>query len=501
MSDTTETTALVDTPEASVTPETGDTPKKKLAQTVDIRDVGPCKKHIKVTVERGDIDRHFEDKFKGLMEKSWIPGFRPGKAPKQMVVKHHRKEVSDQVKGELLLASLEQLAEDFDVAPLSPPNLNPASILIPDEGPFIYEFEVEVRPQFDLPEYKGLKLQRPVRVFADAEVVEEESRILARHGQLVPKDGAAEKGDYLIVDMVTTYQGEKVGDAKEVTFRIDDAVTFRDGVAQKFGEQTIGAKAGDKRSVDIAMTDAVAVDQLKGRTVQAELEVKDVKKMRLPELTNEFLADTFQVKSLDQFRETVRLSMDRRLEYAQRQSAREQVLAKITASSDWALPQDLLQRQARRALGRRAMEMREAGISEEEIQSRLRMLQRDVLASTASSLKEHFVLQKIAENEKLEINEDEINAEIERIADQYGEPARRIRAQFERDDLLETLAAQLIERKALNHILEHATYDDVAMNQEEGMTTSQTQAVAGAIKDPTAAPAEEKPAEEAQPAS
>ncbi len=500
MSDTTDLD-ITYIPANAETPVTGDAPKTKLAQTVDIQDVGPCKKHIKVTVERGDIDRHFEDKFKGLMDKSWIPGFRPGKAPKKMVVKHHRKEVNDQVKGEILLASLEQLAEDFDVAPLSPPNLNPSSIIIPEDGPFVYEFEVEVRPQFDLPEYKGLSLQRPMRTFSDEEVVEEESRILARHGQLVPKDGAAEKGDYLIVDMVTNFKNEKVGEASEVTFRIDDALTFRDGVAQRFAEQTVGAKAGDQRTVDITMTDAVAVGGLKGQTVQAVLQVKDVKKLRLPELSSEFLAETFQVKSIDQFRETVRLSMDRRLEYTQRQSAREQVLAKITASSDWDLPQDLLMRQARRALGRRAMEMREAGISEDEIQSRLRMLQRDVLSSTASSLKEHFVLQKIAENEKLEINEDEINDEIERIADQYGEPARRIRAQFERDDLLETLAAQLIERKALNLILENATYEDVQLGKDGGMTTSQTQAVAGEIKDPTAAPAEEKASDEEQPAS
>ena len=468
--------------------------KQKLTQQVEIRDVGPCKKHIKVSVDRADIDRQLEGKYKELVGDAWVPGFRPGKAPRQIVVRKFKKEVTDQVKAELLLASLEQLAEDHDVAPLSPPNLNPGRLEIPEKGPFVYEFEVEVRPEFELPSYKGLKLKRPVKEFKDDDVAQEEQKILARYGQLVPKDGAAEKGDYLIADMVTNFQGNKLGEAKEITLRVDDTVTFKDGVVPKFAEQTVGAKAGDTRTIDISMTDVVAMEQLKGQTVQATLTIKDVKKMRLPEINEEFL-ERFGVKNEDQLKEQIRLVLDRRLEYTQRQSAREQVLSQIAASQGWQLPQDLLQRQARKTLARRVMEMREAGMAEEEIQARQRLLQRDVLANTELALKEHFVLQKIAETEKLEVDDDEINLEIERIADQYGESPRRVRAQFEKEDLLETLAAQLIERKALNLILESATYEDVPLEAEAGLSSTEAQAVEGEVKDPTAAPPEETPAE------
>src|SRR5207247_7553807 len=179
-------------------------------------------------------------------------------------------------------------------------------------------------------------------------------------------------------------------------------------------------------------------------------------------------------------------------------------LSLITASATWELPQDLLQRQARKTLARRVMEMRESGIGEDEIKARQRLLERDVLSSTASALKEHFVLQKIAENEKIELDQGEINEEIDRIAEQYGETPRRIRAQFEREDLLETLAAQLIERKALDLILSSAEYEDTPMAKEGGLASVEQQAVEGEMKDPTEAPPpekaeEEKPAEEAKP--
>lgn len=481
--------------EGSVTEADGEKKPEKLNQDVLITDVGPCRKHIKVSVDRANIDKRVDEKYAELVGDSWIPGFRPGKAPRQIVVRKFKKEVHDQIKGQVLLESLEQLAEDHDIAPISPPNLNPGKIEIPDSGPFVYEFEVEVRPQFDLPNYRGLKLKRPVKKFTDDDVVQEEQKVLARYGSLVPKSGPAAKGDYIIVDMTTEFQGKQIGQAKEITLRVDDTLAFRDGVANKFGEQTIGAQAGDKRVIEITMTEAVATEALKGQTVQATLEVQDVKSLRLPELTHEFLHN-FDVHSPEQFREKVRTLLDRRLEYSQRQSAREQVLAHIAASASWELPHDMLMRQARKAMSRRVLEMRDAGMTEEEIKGRQRLLERDVLQSTALALKEHFVLQKIAEVEKIEVDDDEIDLEIERIADQAGESPRKVRAQMEREDLLETLAAQLIERKALDLILDSAEYEEVPLEPEKSVGAAEAQAVEGELKDPTAAPPEEKKEDE-----
>jgi trigger factor len=153
-----------------------------------------------------------------------------------------------------------------------------------------------------------------------------------------------------------------------------------------------------------------------------------------------------------------------------------------------------LQRQARKHLARKVMEMQEAGMSEEEIRGRQRLLQQDVLRSTELALKEHFVLQKIAETEKIEVDEDDINDEIDRLADQEGESPRKVRARLEKEDLLETLAAQIIERKALNLILESAEYEDVPVGQvPAAVTTVEAQAVPGEMVDPTAAPPSTEP--------
>src|SRR3954469_18500587 len=175
----------------------------KLKQTVEITDVGPCKKHVKITVERDAIDERFEEKFDELLKDGTaaVPGFRPGKAPRKYIVRKFRSSVTEDVRREVLMASLQQLAEDSNISPLAPPELAPEDLVLPEEGPFIYEFDVEVRPEFDLPDYKGLKLKRPVRTFSDADVEKEEKRILARYGRVIPKEGGAvELGDYIITD-------------------------------------------------------------------------------------------------------------------------------------------------------------------------------------------------------------------------------------------------------------------------------------------------------------
>ena len=144
------------------------------------------------------------------------------------------------------------------------------------------------------------------------------------------------------------------------------------------------------------------------------------------------------------------------------------------------------------------MEMRGDGLPDQQIAQQLRLMEQDLLKSTEMSLKEYFVLQKIAEVEKIDVDEDDLNDEIVRIADQSGESPRRVRARLEKEDMMEALMADMIERKALDLILDSAEYEDVPLDQAEQtsgeMATVEAQAVPGEMLDPAAAPSESAPA-------
>ncbi|MDB5308330.1 MAG: tig [Gemmataceae bacterium] len=481
--------------QATAVADQGGTEEGKLVQTVEIKDAGPCKKHIKVTVDRKQIDERFDEKFTELVfsDQPQVRGFRPGKAPRKIIEKQYYTSVAEEIKTQVLMASLEQLAEQQSISPLSPPDLDPNVITIPKEGPFVYEFDIEVRPEFDLPEYKGLRLRRPVQTFTDADVAKERKRLLEPYGQLAPKDGdppTVELDDYVTADVVIRYGDRELNRLSEVRFRIEKQLALSDGVAADFGAKMSGAKPGDERTVDITLSQELTTEALRGRAVQATFTVKDVKTVRQPELTRDLLEGMFGVSTPEAFDELVRALLNRRLEYTQRQEARKQVLDQLAVAADWELPQDMLRRQARKTLARRVMEMKNSGMSDDQIRGRQRLLEQDVLTSTAAALKEHFVLQKIAELEKIEIEDRDIDDEVDRLAAQAGESPRKVRARLEKEDLMEALATDLLERKALDLVLDKAAFEDYEVKPEDH---------AGEVATVTAqaAPGEEsKPAEE-----
>lgn len=493
MTDETRTEPDAQTPEAPESTAVATPPEeqgpKKLRQQVDIKDTGPCKKHIKVSVERDDINERMNDHFSKLVKESNVPGFRPGKTPRKLIEARFHKDVANQVKGEVLLASLEQLGEDFDVAPLAPPQIDPDAIEIPKDGNLVYEFDVEVRPQFDLPEYRKLKIKRPTKTYTAQDVSEARRRFLTQYGQVAPKDNAtAELGDILVADMTIRHGERVIGNAQETQLRVEKTLAFKDGIVKRFHDAVKGVKPGETRVVDIELG-SNAAGGLGGLTVKGTIEVKDVKTIRLPELTPEFVEQAFGLTSPDQLDEMIKAALERNLEFEQRRQARLQVLNHIAAASTWDLPQDLLERQYRRAQSRRIMEMKGDGLPDAEIAKRIRLMEQDIYTSTALALKEHFVLQKIAEQEDIEVDEKDMEDEIERIADQTGESYRKVRAKLEKDDMMEALMAEMVERKALDLILDSAEYEDVKMADEDGevdMATVDTQAVPGEMRDPTA---------------
>ena len=176
---------------------------------MQIESRGACQRHITVTIPRADIERYFDDAIKDMMDKAAVPGFRQGRAPRKLVESRFRKDVTEQVKGSLLMDSLAQVTDDNKLAAISEPDLDLGAVEVPDDGDMTYEFDLEVRPEFDLPNWKGLTIERPVREFTKKDIDKQLQNVLAQHGHLVPFDGPAESGDYLTLNLTFKHQGER----------------------------------------------------------------------------------------------------------------------------------------------------------------------------------------------------------------------------------------------------------------------------------------------------
>jgi trigger factor len=276
----------------------------------------------------------------------------------------------------------------------------------------------------------------------------------------VPHEGAAEEGDYLSLNITGTFDGNRVAEEQETIVRIRPTLSFRDARLEGFGKLMKGVKAGDHRTAEVTLTQDAPNADARGKKVQLDFEVLEVKKLKLPELTAEFLQEIGPFESEEAFRDAVRKNLERQLEYQQQRNARSQISALLTKSADWELTPGLLERQAARELERAVMELRRSGFSEAEIRARENQLRQNSKATTAVALKEHFILERIAEDEKVDVDERDYDKEIFLIAAQSGESPRRVRAQLEKRGLMDVLRNQIIERKVLELVQAEAKFND-----------------------------------------
>jgi trigger factor len=436
--------------------------KRKLELHVEIKDAGPCKKHVRVRIPRAEVDRFYEETVKTLAERTAIPGFRPGHVPQKLVEKRFRSELASDVKQRVLVESMEQLSENKDLDPINEPDIDVEAIELPEEGDFEYEFDIEVRPDFKLPNYEGLTIKRPVREISDADIERHFESFLSQYGQLVPQEGPVEPGDVVSVSIETERDGRKLLAVADASLRVRPVLRFADAELNGFDKLMSGAQAGDERTTSVTVSPEAEEIELRGEKIEVRFRVLDVKRWRKPEITKELLT-RIGVETEEELRNEIQESLGRRVTYEQRQAVREQVSEKITESATWDLPEQLVRRQVENALRRTILEMQQAGFTTREIQSRENALRQNAVTSTRQALKEHFILDKIAEQENVEVTPQDIQSEIRLMAQQRGETPRRVRARMEKSGMIENLEAQIRERKAVDVILDRAKYKDVPM--------------------------------------
>jgi len=457
--------------------------QEPLALDVVVDRRGACQRHLTITVSRADIDRYFDNEFTELVKEAEVPGFRPGHAPRKVIESRFRKDVVDKVKGKLLMDAMGQATDDEELSAISEPDIDIDAIELPDEGPMTFEFDVEVRPEFDVPQWKGLSIKRPVREFSAADVDVQLKRVLARHGRLVPKDGPAASGDYVTANLTFTEGDRVLSRAEEEVIRIRPTLSFRDGNITGFDKLMAGVRAGESREGQAKLSDDAPNVLLRGKEVTATFEVLEVKSLELPELTEEFLSSIGGVESEADLRDLVKDNLVRQLEYQQHQQAREQVTAALTEAADWDLPPELLKRQTQRELHRAVLELQRSGFSEEEIRAHENELRQHSNESTARALKEHFILERIAEDEEIEVAEADYEQEIALIASQTGESVRRVRARLDKGGMMDALHNQIIERKVIDRILTSAVFEEVPYEFETGETEAIDRAAGGHDED------------------
>ncbi len=436
--------------------------------TLDVKVESPqaCIRHVIVTVSKADVQRYLKEAYDELVPEAQVPGFRAGRAPRKLVEKQFRERVLDQVKGSLLMDSLSQVTEEAEFSAISEPDFDYESIELPEDGNFRYEFDVEVRPEFETPDWKGLELKRPVEEISEADVDEALDGLLGRYSYSEATDEPAEMGDSLVVTAVFKKDGKVLSEMDEERVTLKPVVSFYDARCENFGELLEGVVEGQSRSGKVKLSDGIDDESLRGEEVDATFEVIEVMRHVKPELTPAFLSELGDFESVDELRGFIRESLERQAAYREEQEIRKQVTEKLTAEANFELPPELVKKQTSRELDRKILELRRSGFDDDAIRRFVNAIKQNAQSSTKQALREHFILEQIAEEEKVEAEPQDYDSEIELIAEQSDQSPRRVRARLEKAGQMDAIRNQIIERKVIEQVVDKANVTEEKVEKD-----------------------------------
>ena len=434
---------------------TTDAAKEAPAMDVAVEDAGVCKKKLSITIPREAIEKKFNDRFTELEREAVVPGFRPGHAPRRLVEKRFRRAVTEEVRVALVSETLAKALEQEKLDIIGEPDLDPESVTLPDDGPMTFSLELEVRPEFTVPDYAGIPVDVKRREAGEKDVEAALERLREMHGELKPlrKGTKAKKGDVVTADVTLRVGDEKIVDGKEG--RLPLAAVAVEGVpVPTLPDLLDGVKAGETKSDTFKVGDDAARQDLRGKEAEISLTVKDIS--RPAPADDKVLLERTGYDTLEALREGLARQLENQAETAHREAQEEAVRNWLLEQVPFELPEGLAQRHAERLYVRHLVNLRYRGVPAEEIERRRDDLQRSATENAVRDLKLFFILDSIAKKEKIEATDAEVDARVRFIAAQYGRRDDRVREEMQERGTLESLRSQICEDKVMRLLLEKA---------------------------------------------
>ena len=422
---------------------------------VTVEDAGVCKKKLSITIPREAIDRKFEERFAELEREAQVPGFRPGHAPRRLVEKRFRRAVAEEVRVGLVSETLSKALEQEKLDVIGEPDIDPESVELPDDGPMTFSLELEVRPEFVLPDYAGVPVDVEPHEVGDKGVEQALERLREMHGSLkaVRKGSKAKKGD-----VVTGVLSLKVGDVAVVDgeeARLPVAAVSVQGVpVLTLPDVLEGAKAGETKTGTFTVGDEATKEDLRGKEAEITIQVKEIG--RPTPADDKTLLEQTAYETIEALREGLKRQLENQNESAYREAQEEAVREWLLEHAPFELPEGLAQRHAERLFVRHIVNLRYRGVPAEEIEKQREELRSSASANAARELKLFFILDAIAQKEKIEATDAEVDARLRFIAAQYGRRDDHIREEMQERGTLDSLRSQIRDDKVMRLLLEKA---------------------------------------------
>jgi trigger factor len=421
----------------------------------EVVDIGPCKKRISVEVEAAKVKEQYESICSELGREAELPGFRKGRVPRALLTSKFGKQIAADAKSKLIETSLKDAVKEKSLDTVGEPDLDVEKVEFDVEKPLSYQCEVEVKPAFEPPECAGLKLERLPDEVTDEDVEKTLKSIRRRLAEVHPVSEAAQAEDFAIVDYLVSVDGKEASKDQEHTVAVmEDRVL---GLPFELpASELLGAKSGDERSVSVELPVNFHIKEYAGKKAEVAIKVKDVKRPRLPELTDE-LAKKLGAESAEKLKASVRERLAADKKHDAEEALRSQAIDKLVAAVQFELPEKLLARASAGNEAQRHHRLAQMGVPGDALTDEAREEMHNVSRADAErELRAYLILEKLAKKLGMEATDAEVDGRIAELAARRGVDPAAFRRHAEEHGEIVSVKAEISERKVLNFVIEKA---------------------------------------------
>ena len=411
---------------------------------------------LTIEVSAEELEKALQTAYNRQKSKISIPGFRKGKVPRQMIEKMYGAEIFyDDAANALIPKAYSDAYDECELEIASQPKIDIVQI---EKGkPFIFTAEVAVKPEVTLGEYKGLKVDKVSNRVTQKEIdakLQEEAEKNAR--TITVEDRPVQDGDEVILDFEGFVDGEAFEGGKGENYPLTiGSGSFIPG----FEEQLIGVNSGEEKEVKVTFPEDYHAEDLKGKEAVFKCTIHEIKAKELPEIDDEFAAEVSEFDTLDEYKADIKAKIKEKKESEGKTKQENQAVEQAIANATMESPDAMIDTQARQMLDDFARRMQQQGLTMEQYcqfpgQTTAKMLE-DLKPQAVNRIQTRLVLEAIAKAENIEISDEKLDEEIDKMAEMYKMEADKLKeymGEEEKKQMKEDMAVQ----EAVTFLVENA---------------------------------------------
>ncbi len=431
----------------------------------EVKDISPTQKEIHLQIDPEALKEAYGRVSQKYAKRANVPGFRKGYAPLDVIRLRFKEEIKSDVLQDVIPKQVTAAIEEHELHPLAEPHLHledAENAVVNGSKPLNLHVHVEVMPDIPEPNYKGIEVVKRVKPVADGEVDDLIASRLQREAALIPVEGrASEIGDTVIVDLEGRFDDQP--DGEPITAQDLEVVLGDDVIEKSFTENLAGVKEDEEKEFTVVYPAEFSSAQLAGKTVHYKAKIKSVGKSEVPELNDEWAQSLDEgYESLDELKSRLGADLAKYAEADADARVRNNAIAKLIEENSFEVPNSLIENQARNLLNNFAQDLQQRGVDLNKVDENfVQMAYGNMRTQAERDVRGAMLLDRVAQAEKVEVTDAELDEELAKMADYYKSSTDEIRDSLvKQGGGLDTIRNNLKTRKSIEAVIQHAKITD-----------------------------------------